>query len=78
MDFEIVFNKIIEDAKEQGMQIFFPRIVSVPKGSKQESEIDIFDHEYVNQQAGYYGDDFYGEIYYPIGDGKYLEVGFSI
>lgn len=77
MDLEIIFNKIVADAKEQGIQIFFPKIVYVPKGSRQDSEINIFDHEYVNQQKGYSCDNYYGEIYYPLEDGKYLEVGFS-
>lgn len=78
MDYEVMFNKIIENAKEDGMQIYFPKIVTIPKGNKQDSEIDIFDHEYVNQKTGCCGDDYYGEIYYPIGNGKYLEVSFSM
>lgn len=75
IDYETILNKIIDNAKEDGMNILFPKIVDAPKGKKQDSEIDIFDHEYVSQKCC---DDYYGEVYYPIGNGKYLEVSYTL
>lgn len=78
VDYGTIFSKIIDNAKEDGMNIFFPRIVDFPKGTKQDSDIDIFDHEYVSQKTGTCCDDYYGEVYYPLSNGKYLEVSYTM
>jgi hypothetical protein len=75
IDFETILNKIIDNAKEDGMNILFPKIVDTPKGKKQDSEIDIFDHEYVSLKCC---NDYYGEVYYPLSNGKYLEVSYTL
>jgi len=51
-------------------------IVDTPKGSKQPSDTNHFDHEYVVQHAGSCEDDWYGHIYLPIGE-KYLDIEFN-
>ncbi len=71
------FDAIIENAKDNGMEIFFPEIVDTPCGTRQDSEINLFDHEYVDQKTGHSGDDFYGSIYYPI-ENKYLKIEFCM
>lgn len=63
-------------------------IVDEPKGKKQkidleESNVDkipeeyaFLTHRYVNQttNGGYTGDDFSGDLYFPLPDGKYMKV----
>jgi hypothetical protein len=68
-----ILEKIVESGKEDGATLYFPTIVDVPKGKKQNSDISIFDHEYVNQEEDFCGNIF-GDMYYPLEDGKYLKV----
>jgi len=73
---KIIFDEIIRLAKEDGAQIYFPEIVDSPLGRKQDCDSKVFDHEYIVQNGS--EDNYYGYIYYPINDGKYLKVGFSL
>lgn len=51
-------------------------VVEKPVGKKQGCDSDLFDHEYVYQRANY-DDDYYGSIYLPIGDGRYIQVEYN-
>ena len=42
-------------------------------GKRQSSDCRLFDHEFVDQRA-MYDDDFYGDLYLPIGNDEYLQV----
>lgn len=46
------------------------------KGEKQESDCELFDHEFVDQHA-YFEDDFHGTIYLPMPNGEYLAIYYS-
>lgn len=75
----LILTKILEAAEESGTTLFFPKIVDEPKGNLQNSDVDIFDHMYIDQVAvGLGGDSFSGSCFYPLSNGKYLEVGFAI
>ena len=61
-------------------------IVDYPKGDKQELEGDIDEkyklfltHEFCNQttNGGYTGDEYAGELYYPLPNGKYMEISYD-
>lgn len=73
-----MIDAIIKEAKEDCCEIYFPEIVDTPTGTKQTSNIEMFDHEYVDQKCGCCGDDYYGSIYYPLPCGKYIRVRFSM
>jgi hypothetical protein len=68
---------IIAEYMNDCSHISFPTVVDKPRGIKQNSDCSTFDHEYVSQQCGYLGDDFSGCMYFPLSDGRYLEVGYS-
>lgn len=48
-------------------------IVDTPKGERQDEEFTFCDHSFVKQKCGVCEDDYYGEIYIPIGN-KYIEI----
>jgi len=75
-DLQATLKAIKEHAATENTNIFFAEITDEPKGCKQESEIKIFDHEFIDQKIGMFGDDFYGDIYYPL-KSKYLKVPYS-
>jgi hypothetical protein len=52
-------------------------IDSMPQGDRQESDCELFDHEYVEQKRAY-EDSFHGHLWFPLGDqGEgYLKVYF--
>ena len=53
-------------------------VVDTPKGEYQSSPSELFEHEYIDQrQIGPEGDSFTGSIYFPVGDGRYIRVGFD-
>lgn len=66
-------------------------IVDEPKGKKQEIDIEesnfdaipeeysFLTHQYVNQttNGGYTGDEFSGDLYFPLPDGKYMKVYYN-
>lgn len=66
-------------------------IVDKPKGHKQEIDIEesnfdtipeeysFLTHQYVNQttNGGYTGDEFSGDLYFPLPDGKYMKVYYN-
>ena len=52
-------------------------IVDKPEGEKQKCDCVLFDFEWVDQHAGYCGDDYYGHIYFPLPSGKYLKVFYT-
>jgi len=72
-----VFDHIAMVAKEEGYWIGFPEIVDSPKGTKQDSDIPLFDYEWVDQECGICGDSYHGEMYYPF-MGKFLKVPFAM
>lgn len=55
---------------------FMPlEIVDKPKGGEQEEDYVHMHHIYVNQSGpGMSGDDYHGEVYIPLPDGKYLMI----
>jgi hypothetical protein len=73
LELEKILEEIYENSKEMRIDLYFPTIVDTPRGRKQPSCIDIFDHEYIEpsglptMSASCYD----GNIYYPIGN-KYL------
>ena len=76
MFFEQFLNEVINHAREDNSNIFFPEIVEKPEGIKEEYDnCDFFDHYYVDQ-SGNRDKGYYGDIYYPF-CGKYLKVGFT-
>lgn len=70
--------KILLYYKEDLTYIDFMGIVDNPKGQKQSLEIEglTFDCEYIDQKVGCCGDDYYGNIYIPIGD-KFMKFSYS-
>lgn len=63
---------IIEEMNKDGI-CGLRAIVDIPIGQRQPREDSPFDHVYVNQKTGACEDSYYGEIYIPVEDGKYLE-----
>jgi hypothetical protein len=63
---------VIEIMKEDGGSCGLVDIVDRPKGGR-EDLTGLIDHIYVEQRSGVCEDDYYGEIYIPIGKGKYLK-----
>lgn len=51
-------------------------IVDSPKWEKQECEY-FFWYEYVDQSCWICGDDYYGDMYYPLNDGKFIKVNYT-
>ena len=48
-----------------------------PKGGKQESDVDGFVHEWVDQSCGVAGDDWHGNIYFEIEPKVFARVYFT-
>jgi len=49
-------------------------IVDSPEGDRQDSDCEAFDHEFVDQRCGICGDDYVGDMYFPITGGRYIKV----
>jgi len=64
--------------KDDLLTVFFPEIVSeLPKRiSKQESEHPLFKFEYIEQHIGCADDDYWGNMFYELPNGKYLKIGY--
>lgn len=52
-------------------------IVDKPCGDFQEENYDFIKHIYVDQSCGYCGDDYYGEVYIPLPNNKYLQFSYQ-
>jgi len=53
------------------------KIVNKPRGSFQKENYDFIKHIYVDQSCGYCEDDYYGEVYIPLPDNKYLQFSYQ-
>ena len=51
-----------------------PCIVDTPTGEKQESDCELFTHEWIDQHCGCCEDDYYGTICFPLPSGKYFKI----
>jgi hypothetical protein len=71
-----IIDYIIQEIKKDVWCSDYIGVVDTPNGTRQESSIDLFDHEYINQKCGCCEDDYYGEIYFPVND-KYIVFGFQ-
>lgn len=77
-DINLFLTAMIDDMSDC-TQWGIAEIVDEPAGEKQDSYIDAcpFSHRYVNQSQN--GDDsFFGDVYYPIDNGKYIRAWYSI
>lgn len=74
-DIELV-KKALEYVSESGHS-WLSRIVSSSdvKGERQDSDCDLFDHEFVDQHSSF-EDCFHGTMYLPLSNGEYLEIGY--
>jgi len=52
-------------------------IVDLPRGDKQTENYSFIKHIYIDQSCGCCGDDYYGEVYIPLPDNKYLQFSFQ-
>jgi hypothetical protein len=71
------FIKDINDCIEDCEGGFDFKIVDLPCGDRQVENYEFIKHIYVDQSYGYCGDDYYGEIYIPLLDNKYLQFSFQ-
>lgn len=76
-DLERLLHEIGEYLSEDCIAVYFPKIVDKPKGVRQSSDLELFDHEYVDQHSGIGEDDYYGTMYFPLPSGKYLSVDYN-
>lgn len=53
------------------------KIVDNPCGDFQEEGWDFIKHIYVDQSCGVCGDDYYGEVYIPLPENKYLQFSYQ-
>ena len=72
--FEVIFNSISEEM--DGFSWKIVGFVNQPKGNKQKANNDLFEYEFIDQHGCGYGCDdcYYGNIYYPLPDGRYLKI----
>ena len=68
--FEVIFNSISEEV--DGFYWKIVGFVDQPKGNKQKADNDLFEYEFVDQHGC--EDCYYGNIYYPLPDGRYLKI----
>ena len=79
MDVETVITEIIEGMREDCHSVCIIGIVNAEqvKGQRQDCDIPMFDHEVVDQHTAAYAEDsFYGNVYFPLPSGKYIQVHF--
>lgn len=79
---ELTIERIIHEIdaymNDEGTLLGFPSIVDKPNGEKQMCEIEIFDHEYVDQHTGFCSDDYFGTMAFPLPSGKYIEISYQM
>lgn len=65
-------NEVLKELKDSNdfYEIIYCGVTDEPKGSVQ-STIGLWEHEYVDQKTGYACDDYYGNLYIPVGDDKH-------
>lgn len=75
MDAATIIKQVTSYLSEDSRDFGIVGIVSESevKGYRQSSDCEIFDHEFVDQRA-MYDDDYFGEIYFPIGNGEYIKA----
>ncbi len=69
----------IDEYREHLGYMEFRGVVTEVTGNRQDSDIDHFSHEYVDQtcNGGYNGDDYAGMIYLPVTETEYLAFYYS-
>ena len=82
MDFIETFEaveKCMDDCTFWGMlKIVTTHAMDFDKLTKQTCDHPLFDHEYVDQKGpGFSGDDYHGYVYFPLTDGRYLQVEYA-
>lgn len=71
------FIKDIYECIEECEGGFDFEIVEKPKGDSQEEYYRFIKHIWVDQSCGVCGDDYYGEVYIPLPDNKYLQFSYQ-
>ena len=71
------FIKDINDCIEDCEGGFDFKIVDLPCGDRQVENYEFIKHIYVDQSCGICGDDYYGEVYIPLPEDKYLQFSYQ-
>ncbi|MDY6979382.1 MAG: hypothetical protein SV201_05835 [Pseudomonadota bacterium] len=79
-DIQTFIEAVVDHMKHDCTAFGIDGITDTPRGDREDDYMDTapYDHTYVYQTSGPGEDEYYGNQYFPIGDGKYLSLWYHI